>query len=124
MDMTTKAITNITLILIIVITGIFLNNVGKPYKTGLFTIHKITAVGLIYFIIRILFSIKYFEGMNLFSELLLGLCALSILGLLISGGLLSLNKSNELMLTIHRVSTFSFLSALSGIFYTFFHINY
>ena len=120
----TKTIVNIALILITVVAGIILHKAGKPYNTGLFTVHKLATVAFAVLIIRMVIACAKNYGLNFFTTILLILSAVSVLGLLISGGAMSLNKSHELMLTIHRISTAVFLLSISGLFYEFFHLKH
>lgn len=120
----TKTIISITLILIILAIGIILHKFGRPYNNFLFTIHKLTTIAFVVLIIKMIIPYVNNHGLKVFILILIALASISILGLIVSGGAMSLNKSHELMLIIHRISTFSFLLALSGIFYTFFYVNY
>lgn len=119
-----KTIINFTLILITIIIGIILHKTGRPYNNFILAIHKLTTVVFVVLIIMMIITYKRNNELNAFIIILIALVTISILGLIVSGGALSLNKNHELMLTIHRISSFLFLSASSGVFYTFFQIKF
>ena len=119
-SLTARTVLSIVLILFTVFAGIVLHKSGKPYNHIIFAIHKLTTVVCVVLLIKMIIPYVNNHELNILTIILIMLSAISILGLIVSGGAMSLNKSPELMLTIHRVSTFVFLLTISGLFYTFY----
>lgn len=96
--------------------GIWLGINGKPYDTGIFTVHKLLALAFVVFtVIKVL---SFMKG-NTVSGLLLVLliiAVLSIVGLFAGGAAMSLIKqTNNLLLWLHRILPVTLLGALIGI---------
>lgn len=86
-------------------TGVWLSRSGKPYSTGIFTIHKLISVAAVVLAaIQMVKALKISGG----SALLIALAVIAILAviaLLATGALMSLDKlSYKWMLTIHQIS--------------------
>ena len=118
-----KTIVNIALILTTLIVGVILHKLGRPYSNLVFAIHKLTTVTFVVLIIRIIIPYANNPELNIWPIVLIVLATISVLGLIVSGGAMSLNKSHDLMLTIHKVSTLVFLLIISGLFYTIYQIK-
>ena len=73
--------------------------------------------------IRMIIPFANSHAFNFIPIILIVLATISVFGLIASGGAMSLNKSHELMLTVHRLSTIVFLLSISGFFYTLYHIK-
>lgn len=56
------------------------------------------------------------HGLDCLPILLVLIAALSIPGLITSGGAMSLDRQHDIMLQIHKVSTVLFLGSVAGIF--------
>lgn len=114
---TYKIFINSVLILITIVFGAILHKTGKPYNTLLFTAHKIITLGFIVYFAIVLVN---YNKMNGFSPLLIaftGLLLLSVIVLMISGGLLSTDKLGAIMLRLHRISTAGAIIGFAGIIY-------
>lgn len=118
-----KTIVNIALIMTTIIVGVILHKLGRPYSNVVFAIHKLTTVIFVVLIIRIIIPYANNHELNILPIVLIVLATISVLGLIVSGGAMSLNKSHDLMLTIHKVSTLVFLLIISGLFYTIYQIK-
>ena len=100
----TKSIIASVLALLTIITGIILRKGGKPYKTGIFTAHKLAIGGAAIFMVLI-----YLQHFRLFSfqGIGLGLFILSdliFLASFISGAFLSFEKLSTFKIQIsHRI---------------------
>ena len=103
----TKMIMAISLLPLIVITGIFLRIKKRPYNNVLFSIHKIIAFAFIVF--SIIVFIRFFRGINTniaISFLLLSTTALMILNF-ITGALQSFEKEAARIINIlHKISSY------------------
>lgn len=104
-----KTAINIAIQLAIIVTGIFLFKNGEPYNNALFTIHKLTM--LVYIVLGIFITITFSKqyGLNTFILALIILAIVSTIGLMASGGAMSLNKHHNFMLIAHKVSAVVFI---------------
>ena len=73
------------LLVLLVVTGIFLTRSGKPYHGLVFTLHKMLTL------------------------------ALGFIGLRVSGGMMSLDKYQGVMLWVHRVSVAVLIGCFSDL---------
>jgi len=106
---TGKIITSSVLLILLVVAGIYIHRTGKPYNTFVFTVHKLFTVAMI---IILVITVKNYLGATDVSSLLyllVGGAGLALAGLLISGGMMSLDKLQETMLVVHRICTGVFL---------------
>ena len=100
----TKSILVLVLVLITIISGILLRKAGKPYKKGIFTIHKLALVTVIVFVVLIYIQhlkILSFTGIGL---ALFILSSVIFLASFISGAFLSFEKYSTFKFQIsHRI---------------------
>ncbi len=118
--MATKLVTNSILFIIIIISGVWLAKLGKPYKPLAFNIHKfITLAFIVYTIMLLKVLIKTIE-MSSLHWLLLILSGICVLLTLVSGGILS--SKEEIMkplILVHKISSaFALLSILSWFYFS------
>ena len=104
-----KIIISSILIVMLLIAGIILHRAGKPYPVFVFTVHKLCTVVII--VLMSIVAVKFLrvEDTGMIHYLLLGTMIVFAVGLLVSGGMMSLDKLQGLMLTVHRVSTVLYL---------------
>jgi hypothetical protein len=114
---TTKVMINIALILITMIMGFILHKTGKPYNSALLTIHKLATLGFVIFISFVLVSYTGNYGLSVSFTAFLILAILSIIGLLVSGGMLSLDRMHFTMMWLHRIFAAGFVICIAVIFY-------
>ena len=116
----TKIIISSILIVLLILAGVFLHQKGEPYNVILFSIHKVLTIVMI--ILMALVVLRFFrqEDVSMIYYVLSGIIALSLVGLLVSGGMLSLDKFHAAMLRIHQVSTLVFLGSYSFFLYQLF----
>ncbi len=85
--------------------GLWLSHAGKPYNSALFNIHKLVALGAV---VSAAISIDHLRAGVDITALALGIIVLTglfILGLFISGALLSIGKPDHVaILIVHRVA--------------------
>ncbi len=107
--LTLKIIISSILVVLILVAGIFLHRSGKPYPTLLFTVHKLCTVAMI--VLMSIVAVKFLrvEDTGMIHYLLLGAMILFATGLLVSGGMMSLDTLQGPMLTVHRVTTILYL---------------
>ncbi len=111
-----KFITLGIVFLLTLVFGVWLSFVGKPYNGILFNIHKLIALGGVILaawqIAHILKSGSYPAVL----PILLVVAALCVIGLFVSGALMSAGKLNHtVMLTVHRIglATMAIVAALT-----------
>lgn len=95
------------LFLLIIITGIWLKKTGKPYKTGIVTLHKLIAITSIIILVTIILNL--IKGIVLKQiELILIILSGSFFALSIAtGAFLTIDKPiNKTILTTHRITTY------------------
>ncbi len=118
-----KSILGIILIVTILVTGMSLHKKEKPYNKGLLTVHKLATIVLV--VLAAIFVVAYLKEYeaNLLLLIIIVILAISIIGLLVSGGSMSLDKNDKIMLLIHRVSTAGFMVSIAAFVYILIHSN-
>jgi len=102
---TFKLIISSLLLVLLFIAGIVLHRAGKPYPGLLFNVHKLSAVAMLVLLAISMVQLYRQTDPGLIFYLTLGIMALAALGLLVSGGMLSLDKLHRSMQIIHRWAT-------------------
>lgn len=86
-------------------SGVWLSSAGKPYNSLLFTIHKLVALGAV---LSTAIALNHLRTAVDMTALALGAIVLTgalVLGLFITGALLSIGKPDHMaILTVHRVA--------------------
>lgn len=110
-------ISGITFIFIL-ISGIWLSKLGKPYGTILFTIHKLIALAFIIYVFII--SKNLFKAMeiNPVMWIFMVAAAISVIAIIATGGILSNQEEvkNSLVI-VHKISSVVLLLSLTGWFF-------
>jgi hypothetical protein len=104
--------------LLILVSGIWLSKLGKPYGTLVFNMHKLVAMGFI--VLTFITSRNMFKEINIssFMWILIVLAAISVITILLSGGILSQKEQiTGSLVIIHKISSALLLISLSGGFY-------
>jgi heme A synthase len=86
-------------------SGMWLSKMGKPYNTGIFTIHKLIALGAV--VLAAIQMAKGFKttGVSPLVVFLLVVAILAVIALFVTGALMSLDKQPyALLLTIHQIA--------------------
>jgi len=102
------------LFLLTLVFGLWLSHLGRPYKSSLFNIHKLIALGtVIVLVIRLSKTLESADPMTLILALLV-VSAVCVLALFTSGAMMSAYKLDyTLMRTIHRIASGIFVIALA-----------
>ena len=108
-NLTVKLIISSLLLVLLFIAGVILHRSGKPYPALLFNVHKLSAVAIMALLFVSALKQLRQDDPGWILYLTLGVMALAALGLLISGGMLSLDKLHASMNIIHRWTTGLFL---------------
>lgn len=102
----TQSIIAAILAIVLILTGIILRKGGEPYKTSIFTLHKLAVVALVVFVVLVYiqhFKLFFFEGFGLFLFLLSGVLFAAAF---FTGALLSFEKISSYKLQIiHRLTS-------------------
>lgn len=113
-----KTITGALLFILLIIAGVILHRLGKPYHSIAFNVHKLLTVAWV-IIMVILVRHHYIASLN--DRLLSVSLAVSLLGLMtlfFSGGMMSLDRMQELMLQVHRAASLTLLISVPLVFYS------
>ena len=106
------------LFLFSIASGLLLHKSGRPLNTSIFTIHKLTAVGLAIFTALLTYNFLENTRMETASSILIIVAALSFLALFISGALLSIEKTaGRIKLRIHNIATVLALFSTAAIIF-------
>jgi hypothetical protein len=106
---TTRVIISSALLMLLIAAGIFIHRTGKPYNTLVFGIHKIFTITLIVIMVTMVKNYLSEREVGLAHYLIVCAAALTLTGLLISGGMISLDRHRKTMLLMHHVCTAVFL---------------
>jgi len=102
----TQSIIAAILAIVLILSGIILRKGGEPYKTSIFTLHKLAVVALVVFVVLVYiqhFKLFFFEGFGLFLFLLSGVLFAAAF---FTGALLSFEKISSYKLQIiHRLTS-------------------
>jgi hypothetical protein len=107
------------LILLTIIFGLFLHKTGKPYSTALLTVHKLLTVGFAVFITLMVVQVFKVSATDALFTGMMVCSAVSLVLLLASGGLLSVDKWHDMMLCVHRIATIVFVVSVAMMMYKF-----
>ena len=111
-----KVLINFILILSTIVVGFFLHKTGKPYSSAMLAAHKFLTVGFAVFITFMLIGfLKTHSPGNIFTWMVV-ISTLSLAALLISGGLLSVDKYFDAMQILHRIATGLFVISAGVVF--------
>ena len=104
-------------LLLIIVSGVWLYRIGKPYNGLLFNIHKLVALGAVILTVVRLYQSDPFSKYPVSVVLLIGLAVLSVISLFASGAVMSIQpEAKPVFQWLHGVSmlfvTGSFLAGL------------
>lgn len=105
LDIKTRAVISILLMIASVVFGVLLHKAGKPYNSFYFTLHKLLSLAFLIFV-TITCTLAFRQSaFVLFHWLCVVFLGLSVLALLLSGAMMSLDKLNDMMLVVHRIAS-------------------
>jgi hypothetical protein len=103
--MTSKLIVTGLLLLFTLLSGVWVSNSGRPYNTGIFTLHKLIALGAVIFTVATVQQLRTGMDTRTLAVGAVVVTGLLFLSLFASGALLSIGKPDHIaILTIHRVA--------------------
>ena len=109
MSLTLKIIISSILLLLLLVAGIYIHRTGKPYNTMVFTVHKLFTVAVVVLLAIVFVQVFRSAGLSSGQIAILSVMILAIVVLMVSGGMMSLDKKQIVMLWLHRLSTAAFL---------------
>lgn len=111
-----KVLINFILILSTIVVGVFLHKAGKPYSSAMLAAHKVLTIAFAVFITFMLIAfLKTHSPGNLFTWMVV-ISTVSLAALLVSGGLLSVDKYFDIMQIAHRIATGFFVVSAGVVF--------
>ena len=115
--MSAKILVHARLLVIILVFGVYLHRMGRPYHPLWFNIHKLAALGLVVYATWVVIPLAKAQDLGgLFVGLII-LAVVSAIALFVSGGLMNADKLHDSMVRIHRVANYGFIAGLAGVFY-------
>jgi hypothetical protein len=117
MSLTAKVLVNIALITLTIVLGYFLQKTGKPYSPWIFQAHKLLTIAFTVFMVFILISFIRANGIAPIYTVMLIAAGVSLILLMISGGLLSVDHMEKPMELLHKATALTFTLSIAGIFY-------
>lgn len=102
-----KIVLPIILFVFTVVVGFWVSKTGKPYNTGIFTLHKLLALAAVVLAAIALVGLMKAASAPTLIIALIVLAALSVLALFGTGALMSIQKTvGSVWLFIHRAAPF------------------
>jgi hypothetical protein len=103
------------LLLITLTFGVWIHFSGKPYNNALFTVHKLSGIAAAAFCALFIIRALKIISPGGFTVVLIGIAALSVAALAVSGAFMSAKSAPPLPLnTIHTIATFLFTISCGG----------
>ena len=113
-----RIIITVVLFILMIISGIWLSRVGKPYNTAIFTLHKLISLAAIVFSAIVVFNLHKNNPLVGLDLTLIIAVGLFFIVSLVSGGLLSVDKfGQQVFLGFHKVMPFLIFIAEGYLFY-------
>jgi hypothetical protein len=109
------------LFVLIFVSGFWLVSSGKPYSAVLLAVHKLMSVGLVVLMVVTILNINRQNPLAPEVFILSLSAGLFFLAAIISGGLLSMDKTMpSFVLLLHRITPFITILAVTVVFYLIF----
>ena len=108
MNLTFWGIAGILLLfLMIIATGFWMSSGGKPYNSGIFTLHKLISVAAVVILTVITIKTHRASGLNGYELIAVIVTGILFLGTLVTGGMLSVDKAMPaIVLRMHHILPF------------------
>jgi hypothetical protein len=105
------------LFVLTVAAGFWVSKTGKPYNTGIFTLHKLLALAAVAFAAIMITGLLKGSPAHSLILILVILAAFSVVALFATGALMSIQKNiGSAWLLIHRVAPFVFAGSTVSVF--------
>ena len=115
---TSKFILPIILFILTVAAGFWVSKTGKPYNTGLFTLHKLLALAALVLAGIALAKLLIATPSQTLIMVLVVLAALSVIALFATGALMSIQKTvGSAWLLIHRMASILLVGSAGSAFW-------
>jgi len=110
-----KIVISFIFIIGIIVTGIILGKLGKPYNGILFNLHKLISVGTVIYLGYILFQHTKIQAMDKMTITLTIISIISLIILMISGSFMSIGKGNYTLIRIFHIITSTSFTVSTGV---------
>lgn len=116
---TSKFIVPLILFFLTVASGFWVSKTGKPYNTGIFTLHKLLALAAVVFAAIITTKLLKTTTPQPIIITLIILAIVSVIALFATGAMMSIQKTvGSTWLLIHRVAPFVLAGTTTSLFLT------
>lgn len=113
-----KIVLPIILFILTIAAGFWVSKTGKPYNSGIFTLHKLLALAAVVLAAMVVAGLLKTTQMHSVVIILLVLAVLSVVALFTTGALMSIQKTvGSGWLFIHRVAPFVLAGSLGTLFF-------
>jgi hypothetical protein len=89
--------------ILILVSGVVVSRIGKPYNPAIFGVHKIAAVGTAILLVVIIRNLARTVELHALAPVVFVITGLLFVALIVSGALLSLSIGPEAVLRVHQV---------------------
>jgi hypothetical protein len=104
--------------IVVFVTGFLLTRAGRPYSTGILTLHKIIDLAAVIFIVVQVVMVARGAGLATIDWALVGVALLLVIATFATGGILSASEQAAgWLLTAHRLLPWPLLVVLAGAMY-------
>jgi hypothetical protein len=102
-----RIIIAIIIFIFIFLSGFWLSKSGKPFNSGILTIHKLISLGAAAFLVVTVYQVNKVSGLSTIDLVVTVVTGMSFLLTIVSGGLLSIGKSMPTAISrIHKITPF------------------
>jgi hypothetical protein len=106
------------LFLIIFISGFWLSKSGKPYHAVVFNVHKLLGLAVFVLVGVLVYQTQHGSAFSSLEFTMIGIAAVLTIGTIISGGLVSIDKSLPTVITlIHKILPYLTVLATAVVLY-------
>ena len=107
-----RIIIAIVIFIFVLLSGFWLSRSGKPFNSGILTVHKLISLGAVAFLVVTIYQINKASGLSTIDLIAAMVTGVFFLITIVSGGLLSIGKAMPMAISkLHLITPF--LTALS-----------
>lgn len=111
-----KLAISVVLLLIVLISGRILYKTGEPYSQIIFTVHKLTTIGLIV----LMANVNKIQPLSAIMLLIISIAVLLLFIILVTGGILGAGKQKVGLPFIHMLSSVGFTVLIAAVLWMLF----
>jgi hypothetical protein len=98
-------------------SGFWLSHTGRPYSGLLFNVHKLIALGGVVFLGVIIARMNHSTPLSAAQWLAVALAAVCLAALIVSGGLLNIEKMPAILLRLHHILPYAAVLLVASTLY-------